>query len=172
MYKKCHARAKLLFCLLNLLLLWSSRCRRRRLIWRSLLSYLWISFKFLPFPPPFHTFFYIRDYIAWVLEEKMLIIGCSNWFLFKGHFACQRLQFHYLVPFGLTKSPTTFLSVRVDLSNSLWSQFVYLHDTKIPLFWNFQLLPRAACQMPQNIHVKSTTTALNSYVDHDASRST
>ena len=26
--------------------------------------------------------------------------------------------------------------------------------------------------MPQNIHVKSTVIALNSYVDHDASRST
>ena len=26
--------------------------------------------------------------------------------------------------------------------------------------------------MPQNIHVKSTAIALNSYVDHDASRST
>ena len=33
------------------------------------------SFSFFP---PFHTFFHIRDYIAWVLEEKMLIMGCSN----------------------------------------------------------------------------------------------
>ena len=76
------------------------------------------------------------------------------------------------MPFGFTKSPATFLSVRVDLSSSLQPQFVYLHDTKIPLFLNFQLLPRAACQMPQNIHVKSTAIALNSYVDHDPSGST
>ena len=36
--KKRDARAKLLFWLLNLLLLWSSRCRRRRRILRSLRS--------------------------------------------------------------------------------------------------------------------------------------
>ena len=36
--KKRDARAKLLFWLLNLLLLWSSRCRRRRRMLRSLLS--------------------------------------------------------------------------------------------------------------------------------------
>ena len=34
--KKCDARAKLLFCL-NLLPLWRSRCRRRRLILRSII---------------------------------------------------------------------------------------------------------------------------------------
>ena len=35
----CDARAKLLFWLLNLLLLWRSRCRRRRRILRSLITF-------------------------------------------------------------------------------------------------------------------------------------
>ena len=37
--KKRYARAKLLFCLSNLLLFWSSRCRRRRQILRSLICW-------------------------------------------------------------------------------------------------------------------------------------
>ena len=39
MYKKRDARAKLLFWLLNLSLFWHPRCRRRRRILRSLLSF-------------------------------------------------------------------------------------------------------------------------------------
>ena len=35
--KKCDARAQLLFCLLNLLFLWRSRCRPRRWILKSLM---------------------------------------------------------------------------------------------------------------------------------------
>ena len=45
--KKRDARAKLLFWLLNLLLLWSSRCRRRRRILRSLLLFYRSDFIFL-----------------------------------------------------------------------------------------------------------------------------
>ena len=35
--KKCDARAKLLFCLLNLLFFWRSRCRQRRWILSSII---------------------------------------------------------------------------------------------------------------------------------------